>query len=165
MSYSTGTTRTSSTVSTRITYLAETFIDDEILNYMRGQKRRQAYWKQAYKDLARLRRYQFEEKRRDLADTRAQMWAKDVAFTQEKIRLRKAKIASEALLQAEVQRLKEDNEARKYSPCQGNVSHQILTEGIVVRRLKRAERKMKQGEKTAASKRSKRTYKSTLRHN
>ena len=57
------------------------------------------------------------------------MWAKDVAFVDEKIQLRKAKIASEALLQAEVQRLKEDDEARKYSPCQGNKSHQNTDRG------------------------------------
>ncbi|MCJ1232630.1 hypothetical protein MMC14_000583 [Varicellaria rhodocarpa] len=46
------------------------------------------------------------------------MWAKDVAFVDEKIQLRKAKIASEALLQAEVQRLKEDDEARNGSPIE-----------------------------------------------
>ena len=48
------------------------------------------------------------------ADARVETWRNDVAVFQEMVRMRKEKVASDALLRAEVHRLRGENEARKY---------------------------------------------------
>ena len=58
--------------------------------------------------------WEAEEKR---VNATVETWANEVAVAEEMVRLRKEKVASDALLRAEVHRLKEENEARKYHPC------------------------------------------------
>ena len=57
--------------------------------------------------------WQAEEKR---VNATVETWANEVAVAEEMVRLRKEKVASDALLRAEVHRLKGENEARKYCP-------------------------------------------------
>ena len=88
-------------------------LDPEARRYMKILKARIGKLKQSKRDLdlsLNKHAWKLEDK---VADARVETWANEVAVFHEMRRMKKEKIAKEALLQAEVQRLKEANEARK----------------------------------------------------